>query len=740
MDAEVSSSTNRDVATAPASRGLGRGVIAFGIIAIIVIDLLIALTLVQERRATLDRAREATLGAARAYAAHVDRALHQFEEMLGGLVALAGESLDVTTLTRILHAQKAATPYLMDLLILGSDGTVRAWTGEGTPPRIDDRPYWTVHRDNPFYGLYLGPPTVSRVHTDQWFFAMSSRIADAEGGFAGVAVVILDITYLIDAFDRLRQHDGEAAALIDLDGTVMARVPGPQGSIGVRIPGIAAARGSLPEESTMIADSPFDRDPEPRVISQRRVSRYPLLVSASVPARDALRPWGAIAWRGALTGVGATLLLAWLTWALARRTAAHAEALRLAHAHRTAQEAEHRLTQTLIDALPVMVFIKGPDGRYQRCNRWFLDFFRRSATEVAGLTLEDLAPGSDATEHSAQADARVLREGGWVGFETEIVGPGGHRTMWFTNAALPGPDGKPVGIIGSAIDVTDRKAAETQARDAQQRAERALEDLKRAQQRMVQSEKLASLGGLVAGIAHEVNTPIGITLTGASHLAAETARLRRLFDDRRLTASDMEAYIASAEEACRLLVGNCQRAADLIQSFKQVAVDQTSGDRRIFLLKPYIDEVLLSLRPAIKKAPHAIVVDCPDTLELDGFPGALSQVLTNLLVNALVHAFEPGQHGTVTIAARLIDDATVDLQFADDGIGIPLENQTRVFEPFFSTRRSAGGSGLGLNIVYNIVTRTLRGSLRLDSIPGQGTRFILRFPRVIPTTEQGRDA
>ena len=268
---------------------------------------------------------------------------------------------------------------------------------------------------------------------------------------------------------------------------------------------------------------------------------------------------------------------------------------------------------------------------------------------------------------------------------------------------------------------------------AKQQAEIALARQQQIQDELVQVEKLAALGGLVAGVAHEVNTPIGVTLAAATHLDAETHKADRAYQAGELTEEGLSEYFATARQAAQLMALNSQRAAALIQSFKQVAVDQTGGERRSFGVARYIDEVLLSLRPLLKKSHIHIHVDCPPTLTLDSLPGAFSQVLTNLLMNALHHAFTPEQTGHITITVAAVpEQSQVCLTFRDDGQGIPPELHARVFEPFFTTRRANGGSGLGLHIVHNIVTQSLKGTLSLDSQVGQGTTFTLYLPRSLP--------
>lgn len=260
-------------------------------------------------------------------------------------------------------------------------------------------------------------------------------------------------------------------------------------------------------------------------------------------------------------------------------------------------------------------------------------------------------------------------------------------------------------------------------------AEEALAKLKQAQETLVQAEKLASLGALVGGVAHEINTPVGIALSCASHLSDATAHMRKLFEADDIGIEDFERYMETAADTTHLILGNCERAAALIRSFKQVAVDRTSAERRRFELASYIAETLASLKPRIRQAGHRVDIDCPPGLMVEGYPGALSQVLTNFVMNSIVHGYDEGQSGRLSIVVDQPSPELVRLVYADDGRGIAEEHRTRIFDPFFTTRRGAGGTGLGLHIVYNLVTGPLEGQLSVDSEAGRGTRFTIVFPR-----------
>ncbi|WP_395454956.1 sensor histidine kinase [Azospirillum melinis] len=312
---------------------------------------------------------------------------------------------------------------------------------------------------------------------------------------------------------------------------------------------------------------------------------------------------------------------------------------------------------------------------------------------------------------------RACRSDG-AGLWVELTG---RRVDWMDGPA----------IQAVVVDVTREVEAEHALRQSRDAAERALDQLKATQASLIQAEKMASLGQLVAGVAHEVNTPIGITITGASQLQALIGELSDRHTANALKKSDFQRFLSDGMEMASLILSNSTRAANLVQSFKLVAVDQSSDERRPFLLRDYIDELLRSLHPTYKaRTALAIDVACPADLELDGYPGALSQILTNLIMNALVHALDPEQPGRIAIAARLLGPDMVELSVADDGNGIAPDVLPKIFDPFFTTRRGAGGSGLGLHIVYNLVTGRLHGTIVVDSRPGEGTRFTLRFPRV----------
>jgi signal transduction histidine kinase len=292
-----------------------------------------------------------------------------------------------------------------------------------------------------------------------------------------------------------------------------------------------------------------------------------------------------------------------------------------------------------------------------------------------------------------------------------------------------------VGAMARAVEVFRENAiakrkTEDELRAAKEKAESALLELNAAQQNLIDAERLAALGGLVAGVAHEVNNPIGISLTVASSFARRADLFAaELTSSGGLRRSQLEEFVRSSGDAAQQLVGNLTRAGELIQSFKQVAVDRSHAERRQFNLSEATDQIIASLRPVLKRAPIELTLDVPEGLMIDGYPGSYGQILTNLFLNAVNHAFVGGRSGTISIAARPRGHDDVEIMFADDGAGMTPDVQRQAFDPFFTTRRNEGGTGLGLHIVYNLVTQQLGGRMMLESRVGQGTTFRIIMPK-----------
>jgi PAS domain S-box-containing protein len=392
-----------------------------------------------------------------------------------------------------------------------------------------------------------------------------------------------------------------------------------------------------------------------------------------------------------------------------------------------------RLLQQVIDTVPAVINVKDKNLHYVLMNRYMAGVFGIEPKDAIGHTTTDLMSryGAQKTDEN---DKRVLEAGRELGFyEEEYRDSAGNMRQWLVNKLpLLDADGEIENIVTVALDIGERKRGEQEMRKAKDAAEAALRNLRETQNSLIEAEKLAALGRLVAGIAHEVNNPVGISLTVASALERKTALFAGEVARGDLRRSSLNDYLETSRDASSQLVANLNRAAELITSFKQVAADRNYSDQRVFDLGDLTEQVVMSLRPGLRKQNLTLNVDCQPNLTMNSYPGPYGQVLTNLFLNSVAHAFPDGKAGAVDIQVRASGKDNVEILFSDNGVGMSLDVRRRAFDPFFTTRRDQGGTGLGLHIVYSIVTTRLGGRLDLDSQPGGGTRIQMILPRVAP--------
>jgi C4-dicarboxylate-specific signal transduction histidine kinase len=281
-------------------------------------------------------------------------------------------------------------------------------------------------------------------------------------------------------------------------------------------------------------------------------------------------------------------------------------------------------------------------------------------------------------------------------------------------------------VLTDEIDL--RRSTEKELITKQAESQRYIDELKLAQERLVGTEKMAALGGLVAGITHDINTPIGIGVTAVSFLEERLNKLESAYAEKTLSPKALEEFINEAKQSTSLLTTNLDRASDLIASFKQIAVDQASEAVRTINFKDYVNEIIRSLHPKLKKTSHTINLQCPDDLVLNLPAGAISQIFTNLIVNSLIHGFEGKDNGVMDINITS-DETNLTINYKDNGNGVTAEQLEKLFNPFFTTKRDEGGSGLGTHIMFNLVKQTLSGSIEATSEPGQGLHYFIQFPK-----------
>jgi PAS domain S-box-containing protein len=392
-----------------------------------------------------------------------------------------------------------------------------------------------------------------------------------------------------------------------------------------------------------------------------------------------------------------------------------------------------RRLQEVIDTVPAVINLKDMQMRYVLMNRYMANIFNIEPEDAIGRTTTDIMSryGAQKTDEN---DRRVLDAGEELGFyEEEYIDSSGTMRQWLVNKLpLRGSDGNIKQIVTVALDIGERKRNELEMRKAKDAAEATLQHLRETQNSLIEAEKLAALGRLVAGVAHEVNNPVGISLTVASSLERKATVFAEEVARGDLRRSSLNEFVETSRSAASQLVGNLNRAAELIQSFKQVAADRSYSDQRTFNLSDLTDQVVMSLRPGIRKQNLTLKVECEQGLMMNSYPGPYGQVLTNLFLNSVAHAFPDGGAGEVNIKVRASGENHVEVLYSDNGCGMTPDIRRRAFDPFFTTRREEGGTGLGLHIVYSIVTSRLGGQIHLESEPGTGTRVQMILPRNAP--------
>lgn len=442
-------------------------------------------------------------------------------------------------------------------------------------------------------------------------------------------------------------------------------------------------------------------------------------------------------------GLGVLLLLPFLLWAWNRRKLG----LERARAQAVLEQSEERLTLALWGTGDEFWDADLASGQFVRMSPMpHLKAFGKTGV----LLFEDLLAAIHPEDRDGMATAlkrHVKGEGPDFDHTYRLQDQQGQWRWMRSRGRLVqyGTDGRPLRMAGVTVDVTELREHEHAMERVNQELElrvkqrtsdltllnqelsNTIDQLRITQRQLVESEKMAALGGLVAGIAHEVNTPLGVGVTAASHLEQQAQQFRQAIDAGTVDNPQLRSFSQTVSDASAMVLRNLQRADKMIRSFKQVAVDQASEVPRMVHVATYMEEILVSLQPLLKRSPHVLSIDVPASLSVFTQPGAIYQIVVNLVTNSLTHAFTGMANGKMHLHAEADGDGWK-LQYEDNGIGMEEPVRRRIYDPFFTTRRGQGGSGLGLHIVYQLVVQTLEGSIACDSAPGAGTRFVLRFP------------
>lgn len=409
------------------------------------------------------------------------------------------------------------------------------------------------------------------------------------------------------------------------------------------------------------------------------------------------------------------------------------------------KQTEHKYAAILENASIGILFTR--DRKVLHCNPNLAHIFGwASAEELFGKPGSVFWPTPEDYLEIGRIAGPILASGKVFEAERQVIRRDGRHFPAHVVAKAVNPDAATEGTIWIIQDITERYAAEaerqhfiTEMADRTMALERvnaelrdALAQLSKTQTILVRSEKLAALGSLVAGVAHEINTPLGNALMLTTIMDDHLRKLDLARQGGVLKQSDIDAIAEDMIESNDHLLRNLRRSVELIRHFKQTAADQTSGWRRCFDLQVVIGDIHATLSGRIRQAGHALSVDCPASLSMDSYPGAVGQIITNLVENAILHAFDQHIQGVMILKVQAAGDSELTMTFSDNGRGISREHLPRVFDPFFTTRLGQGGSGLGLYIVHNIVTDVLGGQVSVSSQIGVGTQFDIVLPRVAP--------
>lgn len=602
--------------------------------------------------------------------------------------------------------------------------------------------------------VVLGPPFF-RFYDNEHVVPLARNVHARYGIHLGLVSVDVNVKYLRAVYERVSQ---QAAARITLIGnlkTIVAEAPFEQAKAGR---GIAASPllehiSTTPNEGVFHGATMADGSAaQPTLHIYRKIEGFPLVVVYSRDLAGILADWQARTMERVAVSAASIILVCALTGFLLlqiRRLARTDASLR--ESNRKLSESEVKFV-SLFQRSPVPLALSSSDGAtLTEVNDSFLAQFGYERQEFCSGALAPAGLWQLPEQKRALLD-RISTQHYIDQMEAQLLHKRGYPLTCHVSARIIAAGDEQL-ILYAPIDMTHQRAIEAEIREintelehrvtlrteglasANRELSETLARLTALQQDLLRAEKMAALGALVAGVAHELNTPIGNCVLISSTLEANYQALNDLLDSGRPSRAGMTHLVSEAQKGVSIMSRNLARAAQLIESFKQVAVDQSSNQRRRFNLAHFVGEVLATVAPMFKNKKIEVVTDLPAEIDMDSYPGALAQVLTNLVANAVLHAFDGRPDGTIRIDATLAD-GQIRLRLSDNGVGIVDEHIKRVFDPFFTTRLGKGGSGLGLHICYNLLNDVLGGKIELDSELHRGSTFKLTLPQCAPTLAQ----
>lgn len=655
-----------------------------------------------------------------------------------------------------LQVLKNGASEIDSLWIIDARGDMIATTAPTTQLNIADRLHFQRLRDNPNAGLVVSKVISSRVNGANTIAIAIAR-RDSSGKFDGIISALIDFANIQKVFAAFTGNSTTTITLRSIDDHALILRQSLLPDSAMDNPDRAYRTQIEAGQKSGNASYRVASTGKERIGSFRILDEFPFYVTVDLERDKVLAAWRREA---LITGLAALILLASLVFVFYRIRLEQIKQREMVRRLEAAFSEQRQQNQTLAETedshrqllqrLQVGIVVHGPDSTIR--------FSNPRASELLGLS-EDQMRGKAAIDpawcflNEAGAPfrvedypvSRVINTG--LPMEECILGinrPGGDEIAWVLVNAFPEIDrnGQLKEVVVNFHDVTERKLARDEllhqrthlaelVQDRTLELSRALELVRRTQDDLVQAEKLASLGSMVAGLSHELNTPLGNTLLAASTLENLFKGINEMTQMGNLKRTSFDEFLESGTEMSNLIFRSSQRAADMVSSFKQVAVDQTSEQRRSFELSDIVRDNLSALMPRFKMVRFVLDNAVPAGIVCNSYPGPLGQILTNLIQNAVVHGLAERSDGTITISAEC-DAQLVKVIIQDDGLGMAPSVMTHIFDPFFTTKMGMGGSGLGLSISRRIATSVLGGDLKADSTPGQGSAFTLIFPKVAP--------
>ncbi len=597
----------------------------------------------------------------------------------------------------------------------------------------------------------IGNPYASS-YDSQLVLPVSRTVFDPTQQPLGVITVDVRLSYFAALYSRVAQENQASVALVADQGFVIARSPFLARYLNRDLGNETAMQRMLGggTEGSFQAEGFLDDDPGQRLYAYRRNADFPL---SAIYARDldtVLEPWR--------QRTRARLALAFATSALALGLS-HFLLLyvgKLRQSQQQLQHSEHRFAALFQQSPVPAALMRLATGTFLDANHAWLQLFQHDVAQVIGKTGTELGMWADPAQRKDLLqtlgrdqfldsypvdliDAQQRRSHCLA--SARVVSTGNDTVLLFTliNISALRQAQQELARVNEALEERVRARTAT-LEQANQDLAQALASVQAMQSELVRSEKMAALGSLVAGVAHELNTPIGNSVTVASTLQFQVDALRQELAQGNMRRSQLEQFLDASAHGADILMRSLQRADQLISSFKRVAVDQSSDLRRRFDLPTVLRELCTTLEPMYKKTPHRLELQVGSALEMDSYPGALGQCITNFVSNSLQHGFDGCPQGHMRLVVQDRGEGRVRITYSDDGVGMAAGTLRRVFDPFFTTKLGQGGSGLGMNIVYNIVRGVLGGHIHIESSPGVGTTITLDLPCCAPTPASLADA